>query len=549
MTKITREYSIAVRMESHNLRATLVISGIFAVCFIWGCEESALGRASKELITEPDSDTTIGSVADVLSVESMPVGGYGLVGNLKGTGSTSCPLPVGVYLTRYILRQVSGYEVDVVKLINSPDTAVVWVEGTIPALAYKNQQFDVKVTALEGTQTTSLKGGWLYSAELRIKERSAIATKTLAIAQGPVFIDTIDKDGTDNKVRHILNGGIVLDEYKINVILHKANFRYAGQIRNRLNERFVDSEVRAVSPSRIELCVPPGYKEQRQRFVSIVRAIYLDQTPETTYQRIVSLVRKLAVSDDKEASEIELEAIGDRSVGKLATLLNSSSEEVRFRAARCMLNLGSYKGLEALVESAIRKDSAYRVEAIEAITTGARRNDAIYLCRQLLRDPDYNIRMSAYEQLLKLDDTAVSRRYIAQNFYLDQVGQTEYKSIFVSRSGQPRIVLFGVPIYCRDGILVKSADGNIMISAPAGQKYVSLMRRHPTRATAIGPLKSSFSAGDIIQVLCEEPAVKGDQGLTGLGVSYEDMTALLKQMCDTGAIRAEFRAGPMPKFD
>jgi len=64
----------------------------------------------------------------------------------------------------------------------------------------------------------------------------------------------------------------------------------------------------------------------------------------------------------------------------------------------------------------------------------------------------------------------------------------------------------------------------------------------------VGQLKSSLDLADIIRVLCEEPAAKDKQGRGGLGVPYSQMTALLKQMSDKGAIRAEFRAGPLPKI-
>ena len=61
-------------------------------------------------------------------------------------------------------------------------------------------------------------------------------------------------------------------------------------------------------------------------------------------------------------------------------------------------------------------------------------------------------------------------------------------------------------------------------------------------------LKSSFDLTDIIMTLCEEPSTKDKQERQGLGVSYSDMIALLKQMCDKGVISAEFRAGPLSKI-
>jgi len=214
-----------------------------------------------------------------------------------------------------------------------------------------------------------------------------------------------------------------------------------------------------------------------------------------------------------------------------------------------MLNLGSDVGLETLKTIAMDKDSAYRIEALEAITTGARRNDAAAISRRLLRDEDFNIRLAAYEQLRKLDDIAVTRRPIARSFYLEQIAQTPYKTIFVSRSGQSRIVLFGAPILCRDNMFVQSANGEITIDSRAGQKYVTVMRKHPERPTVIGPLRSSLELGDIIQTLCEEPVRRSEKGRIGLGVSYADMIALLKQMCEKGDVEAKFEAGPLPRIE
>jgi hypothetical protein len=273
------------------------------------------------------------------------------------------------------------------------------------------------------------------------------------------------------------------------------------------------------------------------------------ETPEATKERIKTFVKMLAVSDDDGLSEIALEAIGNESLDKLSALLNSGYEQVRLRAARCMLNLGSDAGLETLRKIAMDKNSALRVEALEAITTGAKRNDAAAIGRRLLGDENFEIRLATYEQLRQIDDITVIRTPVARSFYLDQISQTQYKSIYVSRSGEPRIVLFGSPIFCRDNLFVQSANGEITIDSRAGQNYVSVMRKHPTRPTVVGPLRCSLELGDIIQTLCEEPVKRTEQGRIGLGVSYAEMIGLLKQMCEKGAIEAEFKAGPLPSIE
>jgi hypothetical protein len=147
-----------------------------------------------------------------------------------------------------------------------------------------------------------------------------------------------------------------------------------------------------------------------------------------------------------------------------------------------------------------------------------------------------------------LEDIAVTQEFIRRNFYLEQITQTQHKVIFVSRSGQPRIVIFGAPMRCRDNTFVQSSDGNIIINATAGQKDVTLTRKHPRRPSVVASMKSSFELSDIVRTLCEEPAEKGEEASRGLGVSYSEMTALLKQMCDRGAVKADFRAGPLPKI-
>ncbi len=503
----------------------------------------------KELAPETELGITIGSLAEVFAFDTIGVEGYGLVGGLNGTGSSECPPQIREYLAKYILQQLPEQKTDIEKLIRSRDTAVVLVQGLMPAAVSKNQYFDVIVSALAGTQTISLEGGWLYRTELKTAGGFGITIKVLADAEGPIFIDKISTSEINKKAGYILGGGMVLDEYKISLALRRPNYRTANSIRNRLNELFGEDTASAISPSQIVLQVPAKYKKQKQRFISIIKATYFTQTQETTKERIRTFVRKLAVSEDKEQSEIALEAIGNESLSKLASLLNSSNEQVRLRAARCMLNLGSDRGLNTLRQTAMDKSSPYRVEAMEAIAAAASRNDTAAISRRLLRDEDLDIRLAAYETLRKLGDITIRQRLIARSFYLEQIAQTKHKSIFVSQRDEPRIALFGTPIYCRDNIFIQSADGNITINAPSGQKHVSIMRKHPKRANVIVQLKSSFELCDIIQTLCEEAIVEdGSQLRPGLGVSYADTIALLKQMCDKGAVQAEFRAGPLPKI-
>jgi hypothetical protein len=531
-------------------KAVFLITVLLAVYFISGCGgPKRTATAAQDFASPEGLGETIGSLVKVIAPEPIPVEGFGLVIGLDDTGSAECPPEVRAYLRQYILKQLppkSGLNVD--EFINGANTAVVSVEGVIPAIASKNQYFDVRVAALPSTQTTSLDGGRLLRAELKMLGSFGISTRILADAEGPVYVDKIDDGRINKRVGHILASGKVLDEYKIILALNKPNFTMANRIRNRINGRFGDGVAKGISSDKIDLIVPPQYKERKQRFISVVTAMYLTQEQEINNERINFYVKRLSGSGDPYSSEVALEAIGNACLDELGVLLDSSDEKIRFHAARCMLNLGSDAGLAALRRIAQDKKSAYRIEALESIAIGAKRNDAISISRKLLRDDDFQVRLTAYEQLRKLDDVAVTQEFIGRSFYLEQVAQTGHRAIFVSRSGQPCIVIFGAPINCSGNIFVQSEDGDVIINAPAGQQYVNIIRKHPKRPSVIAQMRSTFEICDIVRTLCNEPPDEEGKRRGGLGVSYSDAAALLKKMCDMGAVQAEFHAGPMPKI-
>jgi len=530
------------------LRKALWCVTLVSLLAAFGCGGPGRQTAKNKSAADNNGiDDTIGMYAEIFASDAIPISGYGLVGGLNGTGSSECPTQIRTYLQKYILQRLGGAKVNVDDLISSPDTAVVIVEGMIPPAASKNQRFDVRVTALPGTQTTSLEGGWLYGVDLFEARQVGTSIKPLAAAEGPVFTDSAISGSQDPRTGYVLGGGTVVEEYKVNLALRLPDYRIVSQIRNRINERFGYEIAVALAPGSIELRIPTKYLEAKSRFIQLVRATYIVESPELTEKRIMTHIEKLAGSKDKNASEIALEAIGNAAMPKLAALLNSSDPEVRLRAARCMFNLGDQRGRESLWGIATDKKSSYRIEAIDALVNTSAGQDVTSMLQSLLRDDDLSIRLIAYENLVRLKDVTVSRKLIANSFYLDQVTQTGKPAILVSRRIQPRIALLGSPIYCRSNIFIETQDGTITINVPAGEKYATIIRKHPRRPDTIIQLKSSLDLADVIETLCREPLTPTAQGGPGLGVPYSTLVGLISKMVDSGAVQAEFYAGPLPK--
>ncbi|MDO8302100.1 MAG: flagellar basal body P-ring protein FlgI [Sedimentisphaerales bacterium] len=482
--------------------------------------------------------------AEVAAFTPVPVQGYGLVAGLEGTGSTQCPPQIRSYLRQYILAQLPGNcPLTPDQLIDSPDTAVVRINGVMPAAATKGEKFDLQITPVPGTKTTSLAGGRLYTANLMFSAGS----KIIGTAQGSVFLDTLGEP--QPTTGYVLGGGSANDTYDLALALYKPDFQTANSIRNRISEQFGGSTVTAASAGVIQIKIPPRYAQQKSRFVALLKELYLNENPQQEALRTEQLIKDLGDNTKGAIAEISLEAIGRTQEAKITAALASSDPQTRFRAARCLLFIANDQGLGELRNASIDPASPYRLEAIETIAIGAKRNDAVTILKQFLVNSDIAVRLAAYEQLRRLDDSAIKTIRVADDFEIDQVFCSGTKLIYAYRSGSPRIVIFGAPLIANPNIFIESADGTVFLNSPAENKYVSVVRRYPQRNITIGPIKSSFEITDIIRTLAELPANETKKHAhRGLGLSYAGTIAILNTMCVKGAIRADFVAGPLAKF-
>lgn len=528
----------------HMFRAGLLL---VAATWLVGCGGRGRGERPAEAADALELGQMVASVAEVARPEENLVEGYGLIGGLPGTGSSNCPTGVRTYLRSYILSQLPNPDMDVDELIDSKNTAVVELAGIIPAAVSRGEKFDVHVQPAEGVDATSLRGGWLYKADLRSRGASQVGSRVLATAEGAVFINQIGTSEPTMTDGYVIGGGSSVFDYRGLIRLHRSEYATASTIRNRLNERYGRGTADAVSPTEIAFLVPVSYRQRKARFVEMVAATYLTETPELLDKRIETFVARLGQADRAEASEVALEAIGRNALPALATVLDAPSEEVRLRAARCMLSLGDDRGWGPLHAIVTDDASAYRLEALDAIITGARRNEATALARRLLRDTDVRMVLAAYEHLRQMEDVVVRQEFVGRSFYIEQVVQTDRKAIFVSRSGDPRIVIFGAPLTCRDNLFVESPDGQIVINSRQGEDYASLSRRIPERQGVLGPVRCGLTLSEIIRTLGGEPTGAGASS-RGLGASYGDVTAVVEQLVAKEAVAAEFWPGPLPKI-
>ncbi len=517
-----------------------------------GCEGQKK-KSKKQKISDANQpqqfDKTISELAEVVSFNPIPVKGIGLVVGLAGTGSSECPPEIRNYLRQYILAQVGQRQtIDPDALINSKETAVVFVEGFVPPGAFHQEAFDIRVSALPGTQTTSLEGGRLYTTDLKLVSRVeeiVTTSKTLALAAGTVYIDNIADNLPDQRIGYILGGGKTLEDHQISLAILTPDFRTAAILRDRINERFGRDTANAASDSMIYLSLPQDFQDRKIRFIELVRTLYVARNAASQAKQISQLVEKLQTEPAKWKYETGLEAIGKPAISSLLPLLESADIQTRFIAARCLFNIGDDRALKYLRDFAQDSSSPVRIAAIVAIGETAEKQNVISIMNRLISDDDFNTRFAAYKYLAEFKDPSVIQTAVAKDFYVDQVIQLSPKTIYVSRTDEPRIVLLGAPIDCEQNIFIEDDDSQVIINALPDEKRVSVMRKHPITGELMGPLKTTYRLVDVIRALGAEPAPDNDKERVGLGLPYSQIIELLKKMCEKGAIKAEFVPGPL----
>ena len=522
------------------------------VCVFCGCEPPIEAPQTAPLSPQ----ATIGSVAQNAATEAIPVQGIGIVAGLSGTGSSECPPSIRQQLEKYIWQQVpEAGSVNPRAIIDSEDTAVVEIMGVIPSYATTLELFDVQLRPLSSTQTTSLDGGYLYTAQL--KEMSRLTSveqftrfsKTLAAAEGPVY--SVKNQTGSEKQWYVLGGGRALQNSTVKIILNEPDFITANTIRNRINERFGPRIASPISTSEIRVVFPNRYLDQKRRFLRMIETLLLAENPQIRNEYIQTLIEQLVAKENIENAEIALEGIGKPALDQLAELLNHADPEVRFHAARCMTHIGDDRQL-AYMRNLINSNNPFRIDAIKAVGLNANHRDAVSILTPVLSDPDVSVRLEAYTILARLQGPAITRKIIADGgFFVDSVICPGPKLVYVYQSKSPRIVIFGSPVYCKDNIFIQSEDGSVTLNARSGDNYISVSRKHPNRPRVIGPLSSSYELSILLQTLGDLPEVSGQSSSSrpGLAVPYSEITRILKKMADQGAVLAQYAEGPSPQIE
>lgn len=548
---------------------TVAVAACLAGCqeWDWGLGDSeskggpdASGSQSRHAGTSAALRDTVGQCSWVEGMRKMHLRGYGVVVGLGTAGSTECPGAVRdqllneMYKRPQFARAGSGPgRLTPERMLDDPDTAVVLVEGEVPAAAVAGSHFDALVTALPGTQTTSLRGGRLFTCDLHVYRllnvRAGITGQALARAAGPVFLNPFsDRPGaatrSPGRAGQVIGGGVLTTDRRIRLVLVNPSYSKVRAIASRINARFPESPKAAepVSPSFAQLTIPREYAADPKHFLAVVRHLYLPKQPGFAALRARQLAEEI-VQDGALYEDIALawEGMGRTVLPTVRKLYSHPSKEVRYYAALAGLRLKDSMAVEPVADHAGDPHSAHRFEAIRALGKARDLPQAARPLRALLDDEEPAVRVAACEALLDRPDSTIASQMIGgDNFVLDVVPSTGEDLVYVKRSAARRIVVFGQNLRLQPPLFYAHPSGELALNAYAGDAAVTVVRKSSRPGCSFPTAEADFDLVKLIRLLGSDPPRRSTGTVSGLSVDYTLLVHLLHELCNTQALNAQF---------
>jgi len=500
----------------------------------------------------------IGTEAVLRGLEPVLVSGYGLVVGLDGTGSSDMPTPVRARMEREMALKGVGQEtmgmgyVTPTQMLNDVNTTVVLVQAVIPPGAPKGWRFDVFVSMLPGTSTTSLEGGKLWTTDLQpgLASPTGPQRTALAEAKGDVFINPFaapegdtGEDVIDRTTGRVLNGGVVRDPKPLVLLLNTPSHARSRAIASAINSHFPrgsgDRKAVAIprNEERIEVNIPSRFRKDPVEFSQLM----LNTRVDTSFPTDWAVRYTRALRDQPElAQQIawRIRAIGKPALPFVRDMYDYPEAAPRFSAMEIGANLGDALAAPALLDIARDGPAALRLRAIELLgklDSSPAINEAL---RLLLDDDELDIRIAAYEALNARGDVRIDHGWVEHKFRLDLV-PAKKTLVYISQQGEPRIVIFGDAPELTRPMFVSVWSDRLMLTADSPAGNIRLFYRD-NKTNEITTTSVQPGLADLTIFLAHTSTPEAPE--PGLGLSYSLVVGALYGVWKDGGIDGAFVA-------
>jgi flagellar basal body P-ring protein FlgI len=524
---------------------------------------------------------TILQKTDLLDTGPFIVTGYGLVANLQDTGGGPYPNRVRDYMVKEMVTHGFGSKnneefknIQPEQALDSKRFAIVEVIGLIPPGARKDQRFDVLIKTLDSSDATSLAHGNLYQTDLHIMGTNEVnpagAVNVYSRAQGPVFVNPAYAVGdAPNYVSAarptgptgpltgaaklslrngmIMTGGRCMIDRPLRLQLRVPQRSAARQIEARINLFFQNvadkpgqtpyttyKVAEARDEGIIEVYVPKVYQDDWEHFIGVVQCLYRNGNPDPRQARILA---DAAVQPGAYLREISyaFEGLGPTALPFVVPLMDTKKygPDVNFAAARAAAFIGEASAPQALLTMAKTGGHPFQLAAVQTLGHLPNSLGLNNMLRELLDSDQTTIRVEAYKILARNKDSTIFTKVVNEQFVLDIVPSAGPPLIYASRSGLPRIALFGNRVSVDMPITFTAMDMQFQLSSDEKSKYVNLYYR----GREIGEPLAVASQPDIANIIARLGG-EGPPGERRFNFAYGDVVGLVQTLADQKKLTA-----------
>jgi flagellar basal body P-ring protein FlgI len=467
-----------------------------------------------------------------------------LVTGLSGTGSDPPPTPQrALLLDEMNRREVANPN----EVLASPNTSMVLVRAFLRPGIQEGDRFDVEVRTPTGSETTSLRYGWLLAtrlSEMAVLDQQVHEGHVLGRAEGPVLVDPSADPTKDQALAthgRILSGGVATKSRSLGLVVGQQHqsVRISQDIAHSINHRFftfVDGRKQGVATPKtgefIDIVLHPRYHDNTGRYMQILRSVAINESPHSLQSRLMFLEQQLGDPLTSANAAMRLEAIGDdQSKQILKQGLGSNDPEVRFYAAEALAYLDDTAAVGVLANVA-RDEPSFRVNALAALSAmdDAAAYDAL---RSLLEVKSAETRYGAFRALWAMNehDPFLHDENLAGQFHYHVLDLPGPDMVHVTHSYLPEIVLFGKDQKFQLPLML-DAGKSILVNGMKGDKITV------SRFTAQAEPEQRVVSTSVDEVI---------RAIVALGGTYPDVVQALQQAKADGALANRFEVDALPQ--
>jgi len=518
-------------------------------------KQSRIDRRVIPMDVDPIMRGTIAAETIVTGFTPTVVRGYGLVFDLRGTGSRIAPTEVRAQVLKDLQRLRLGADgkapdsSDLDRLLGEENTAIVVVEGIIPPAAPKGTRFDLRIFAAPGTGATSLEGGRLVLTDLRPGPLMLGSKQPRILARGmgdlvinpfadPVGVST---DTVNRLSGRVLNGGVVTDDMVLRLRLATPSHARAKLIASAINSSFprepgqLDDTARGRSDEAVDVAIPPTYFSRTNDFVELVRhtPLNISSTEATALQVKRALIANPGAA---AAASLRWQALGKKAIPTVQSLYEYAEEQPRFAGLQAGAYLNDPVVVPHLLTMANDSGSALRIDAIKLLANMQGNPRVNIGLRPLIDDTDIDVRLAAFDALLKRGDASIGEVDVNGKYLLNTIGSKK-PMIYVTQSGQPRVVIFGDEAEVVRPMTLTEFDSRLVVRGDYDQPLLDVFWQSPDGGVLreqVRPELAEFARFLGHRASPEYPS-------PGLNMSYSETIGTLHRLWKDGYFKGDFK--------